>query len=391
MLQILKDAEALSERIRGWRRHLHSKPELSGQERETAGFIAAELRQLGLTPVERVGGTWGVTATIGDEDKPVVALRADMDALPVQEETGLEYASQIPGVMHSCGHDAHMAMLLGTATLLKAREASLDYRVRFIFQPQEELPPGGAQPMIAAGVLEGVRSILGLHVWSRLPVGILGVRVGPFMSAVNDFSVMVRGRGGHAAMPQECVDPIVAAAQMVLGWHTIVSRSVAMTDAAVLSVTKMEAGSATNIIPEFASLWGTVRALDGTVHAHLCDRLCAVAEGVARAHRAAVDVEIMPGYPVLVNDEGAVAHVVQLARRLGWDEQRVRMLPAQGGGEDFAYYTRQVPGAFVFLGAGSDVEGESFSQHHPRFDIDESILPMGAALLAQYAIEPYLT
>lgn len=382
----LIDARNLAGRMRQWRRHLHAHPELSGEEHATARFLAQELTAMGYTPAERVGGTCGLTADLPVDGAPLVALRADMDALPIQEETGLPFASQRPGVMHACGHDAHMAMLLGVASILRQRRDRLRQGVRLIFQPAEEKLPGGAAALVDAGVLDGVSGIFGLHVWSPLPAGTLGLRAGPFMASVDDFHITVRGKGGHAALPETCIDPVVAAAQIVVGLQTAVSRSIALTDGAVVSVTRLEAGTATNIIPETAGLAGTIRTLDEAVRARARVRVRELAERIAHAHRAEAEVRIEPGYPVLVNDETMVARVEAAARRLGWDDDRLVTMPPLGGGEDFAYYARRIPAAFAFLGAAQADAESCHPHHHPRFDIDEDVLPLGAALLAELAL-----
>lgn len=381
----LNDANTMADRIRSWRRHLHTHPELGGQEQATADFIAAELRKLGYEPQQRIGGTFGLTAMLHVSDQPAVALRADMDALPIQEDTGLPFASQNPGVMHACGHDAHMAMLLGAAALLKQRQSQLKRSVKFIFQPHEEKYPGGAAPMIAAGVLENVESVFGLHVWSPLPLGTLGTRCGPLMSSVNDIQIVVQGKGGHAALPEQCVDPVVVAAQVVMALQTVVSRTIAMSDSAVVSVTQVTAGTAYNIIPQSATLRGTIRTLDEAVRTRVCQQVRELAEGVARAHGASAEVEVLPGYPALLNDEQTVQRVIQAARDVGFDDQHIETISPIGGGEDFAYYAQQVPAAFAFLGGGGE-SGQTYPHHHPRFTIDEAALPLGAAVLTQYAL-----
>ncbi|MFH1748832.1 MAG: amidohydrolase [Planctomycetota bacterium] len=384
---VFDDARLITRHISAWRRYLHANPELSGQERMTAGFLAGELRKIDLKPEENIGDTWGLSATLRIDDRPAVALRADMDALPVSEQTGLEFASTKNGVMHACGHDAHMAMLLGAAVLLRQRARELKRSVKLIFQPHEELYPGGASAMIAGGVLADVESILGLHIWSQLPTGTIGTRIGPFMSSVNDIEMEIEGKGGHAAMPHECIDPIVVAAQIINALQTAVSRSISMTDNAIVSITTMKAGSAYNIIPPTAHLSGTIRTLNEAVRARVCTRVCEIAEGIAGANRATARVEIKPGYPVTVNDENVVKRVRVAARKLGVSEEGLLDLDAQGGGEDFAYYGQQIPAALVFLGGGSVQEGGSYPHHHPRFDINEAALPLGAALLAQYALQ----
>jgi amidohydrolase len=379
-------ARQLHERLTAWRRTLHADPELSGHEERTAGFVARQLRELGYQPEERVGGTFGLVAALGPGTRRAVALRADMDALPIAEETGLAFASRSPGVMHACGHDAHMAMLLGTAQLLYQRRNELKRPVKLIFQAHEEQRPGGAQPLIAAGVLDNVARIFGLHIWSEMPLGTLGTRGGAFMSGVTDFRIAITGRGGHAAMPHQGVDPIVVGAELVTALQTVASRSVAMTDNVVLSVTQFHAGSANNVLPEAAELRGTLRTLDEAVRAVAERRLRELAEGIAAAHRAAVEIELFPGYPPLVNDPDTVARALAAARTVGFNDDQLQTLPVQGGGEDFAYYAQKVPAALLFLGARNPAKGCNYPHHHPRFDIDEDALPLGTALLTQLAL-----
>lgn len=383
---VLEEAERLADELRSWRRRLHAHPELGGQEENTARFIAERLREIGLTPVEGVGGSYGLIAELPVSDEPAIALRADMDALPIQEETRLDYASVVPGVMHACGHDAHVAMLLGAARLLVQRRNQLKRSVRLIFQPHEEHYPGGASAMIADGVLEGVEAIFGLHVFTNLHIGELGTRAGPFMAAVNTFRIVITGKGGHAAMPEQCVDPVVIAAHVIVALQTIVSRSIAISEPAVVSVTQVEAGRADNIIPSDVTLAGTIRTFDGQVRRHVCDRVRELATGVAATHGAAADVRIDPGYPVLVNDGELTERGLDAARAIGFDDRRLVTLAPQGVGEDFAYYCQRVPGTFVFLGAGNPAKDCTYPHHHPRFNVDEDVLALGAALHTQVAL-----
>lgn len=383
---ILEQSTLLSEQLRAWRRHLHAHPELSGREENTAAFVAQELRDIGYEVTRDVGGTFGLTAELLGGAGPAVALRADIDALPIVEENDLPYASKNPGAMHACGHDAHTAMLLGAARLLRANRERLKRPARLIFQPAEEVFPGGAAPMIAAGVLDGVGSIFGLHISSQLPVGSLGTRMGPFMAGLNDLKITIQGKGGHAAMPEQCVDPIVVAAHVITALQTVTSRSLAMTDAAVVSVTRLEAGTADNIIPEQVRLTGTIRTYDESVRARVLARVREIVGGVTAAFGATAEIGLEPGYPVLVNHAGPTQAALAAARSLGFDDSRLIELERQGGGEDFAYYCQKVPGAFAFLGARNDATGCCYPHHHPRFNIDEDALPLGAALLAQYAL-----
>jgi amidohydrolase len=386
-LEIRDMAAALSDRLVAWRRRLHEHPELSGQEHQTAALIAEELRSLGLDPTPRVGGGCGVTAELRVDDRaPTIALRADMDALPVEEETGVEYASRNKGAMHACGHDAHVAMLLGAAALLSQQRERLRHNVRLIFQPHEELYPGGAPAMIEAGVLDGVNAIFGIHICSDLEVGRLGTRPGPFMAAMNTFHLTVIGRGGHAAMPDKAVDPVVAAANIVLALQTVVTRSVPIAEPAVVSVTQMTAGTAPNVIPQQVEMHGTMRTFNEAVRSRVATRIREIADSVARAHGAEVQVEIEPGYPVLVNHEAITRRALSVAYQIGFDDAHIDPLDPQGGGEDFAYYCQKVPGAFVFLGARNEGKDCVYPHHHPRFNIDEDALPAGAALHAAFAL-----
>ncbi|MCG3127293.1 MAG: putative hydrolase YxeP [Phycisphaerae bacterium] len=383
---ILEDARLLSGKLVSWRRHLHAHPELSGQEAQTAGWVAQQMRELGYRPVTGVGGVHGVTAVLEAGDGPEVALRADMDALPIQEETGLEFASQSPGVMHACGHDAHTAMLLGAAEILARRRGELRNPVRFIFQPSEEVYPGGAAPMIAGGVLENVTSILGLHIWSNMAAGKIGTRTGAMMASVNRLRITVRGRGGHAAAPHECVDPIVIASQIVLALQTVVSRGLSMSESAVVSITQINAGTADNVIPPAVEMVGTIRTLDGAVRQRVCERVRAIAEGVARSFGGSAEVGAEPGYPVLVNDDEATQRGLRAARRLVGLE-KIEIVEPIGGGEDFAYYGQHVPAVFMFVGARNEGKQCVYPHHHPRFNVDEDALPLGVALYAQYCLE----
>lgn len=384
---LLEEARAFAQDLRDWRRHLHANPELSGHEEASAGFVAAKLKEFGLKPVERVAGKFGLYADMRVNDRQeFFGLRADMDALPIHEETGVEYVSRKPGVMHACGHDAHMTMLLGAVKLLTARRDQLRQNTRFIFQPHEELFPGGAPDMIAGGALNGVKNIFGIHISSNLPTGEIGSRVGPFMAAVNPLHIRVTGRGGHAAMPNECVDPIVAASQIVLALQTIVSRNMPVGEPAVVSITQFHAGTADNIIPNEVMMHGTVRSFNNAIRDQVCRRVGEIAEAVARAHGATVKVEMDPGYPVLVNDPNVLERVFTAARSLGFDGAKLVNLPPQGGGEDFAYYCEKIPGAFVFLGARNDAKQCVYPHHHPKFNIDEDALASGAALHAQMAL-----
>jgi amidohydrolase len=382
----LQESHKIKDRIIRWRRHLHAHPELSGNERETSAFVAEELRAMGYDPICHIGG-YGVTAMLAVGDTPCIALRADMDALPIQEENDVAFRSTVAGAMHACGHDAHTAMLLGAAAILKKRAGALRQSVKLIFQPAEEQYPGGAAPMIADGVLDGVERIFGIHVWSELECGKMTTRSGPMMSSVDGIVARIVGRGGHAAMPSCCTDPIVAASHAVVALQTVVSRSIDLTDSAVVSVTQFHAGTADNVIPPEVALRGTIRTLDAGVRDTVCEKVRHVLESTARVHGAEAIVEIERGYPVLVNDAANVERAKRAATKAGISRDNIIERKPIGGGEDFAYYLQKTPGCFVFLGALDPVSDRAYPHHHPRFSINEDVLPLGAALHVQFCLE----
>lgn len=370
-------AEALGEQLTGIRRHLHRHPELSNEEYETTKYIASQLTQAGIKILD-YGLATGVIAEIGSgRSGPVIALRADIDALPVQEETGAEYASLFPGKMHACGHDFHTAALLGAAYLLKQQEDRLPGTVRLLFQPAEEKAQG-AQRVIASGALQEVRAVIGLHNKPDLPVGTIGITGGPLMAAADGFAVTVKGSGSHAAVPEAAVDPIVAAAHIVTALQSVVSRNVSPLHSAVVSVTQLHSGNSWNVIPEKAVLEGTIRTFDEAVRRDVLERFEQVASGVAAALGATAKVRWIEGPPPVINDEALAALGIEAAEALGY--QAVKPVPSPAG-EDFAFYQREVPGLFVFVGTSGSREW-----HHPAFNLDEQALPVAARFLADIAV-----
>jgi amidohydrolase len=370
-----------------WRRALHRRPELGFEEHETAAFVADHLREIGLE-VETGVATTGVVGVLRAEraSRPAVLLRADMDALPIQEVPGRSYGSEVPGRMHACGHDGHMAMLLGAATVLTALRAGLTRDVVFCFQPGEE-GFGGADAMIREGVLEkhGVGEAYGLHLWSLFPAGTIQVRPGPAMAAQDEFEATVRGRGGHGALPHRAIDPIVAAAQALVALQSVVARSIDPIRPAVVTVGSFHAGAAPNVIPDTATMRGTMRSFDEGVRDTLRARVREVFEGSAAAAGCTVDFKLLPGYPAVVNDAAAVERVRRLAAEVVGGDHVVEPDP-MAAAEDFAYFLRRVPGAFVFIGAGNAARGITAPHHAAQFDIDEAALPVGAELLARIAL-----
>ena len=371
------------------RRDLHRHPELGFEERRTAALVADRLRGAGWEVQEGVAET-GVVATMdgGAGPGPTLLLRADMDALPIQEEARHEYASTSPGRMHACGHDAHVAIGLAVAERLARRRSDWRGSVRYVFQPAEE-GGGGALRMVKEGVLDGVDAALGLHVWMELEAGTIGVVEGPMMAGSGDFTVEVRGRGGHGAIPHETVDAIVVASQIVVAAQTVVSRSISPLDTAVLSVGSFHAGDSPNIIADTAVIRGTLRGYRSEVLVAMQERLRELACGVASAFGATCEVTFGDRpYPPTVNDPGMVARVLTAARSI-LPAERIRHDPSVRtmAAEDFSEYAARVPSCYVFLGIRDEAHGVIHPHHSPRFDVSESVLPLGVDLLERTALE----
>lgn len=359
------------------RRELHRYPETAFCEHRTAQFIESVLQQLGLQS-RRMGGTGVVADIAGNLPGPLIALRADIDALPVAEQSGVEYASEIPGNMHACGHDTHATMLLGAGERLLARRDNLRGGVRLIFQPAEETTQG-AQALIDAGVLEGVAAIFGIHNYPSLSVGQAAFRTGPLMASSDRIVVKVRGKGGHAASPHLTSDPLVAAAAMLTGMQTVVSRAVNPLEPVVITIGRMQGGTTFNVIPETAELEGTVRCFSSAVRTAIPELLQRVLTGIASGYGCSVELACLQMVPAVHNDDT----LTDIAR-----QEAVRLLGAQSvlpaeptmGAEDFALYQERVPGCFFWLGSGG-----SHNWHHPAYAVDERMLPIGAGLLAATA------
>jgi len=371
---------ALQARMVALRRDLHQHPELSWGERESARRVARALGELGV--VVEVVATTGLMAEIpGRRAGPLIALRADLDALPLAEATGLPYASTVPGVMHACGHDAHSAMLFGAAAILHERRPPLP--VRLLWQPAEELGTG-ARALCEAGVLDGVAAIFGVHVDNRYPTGTLVVSEGAVNASSDGFRITVRGRGGHAARPHETVDAVVAAAAIVMALQVVVAREIDPADPAVLTVGRLQAGEVSNVIAETAVLEGTLRALDASVRARLAASLTRVATATGTAHGAGVEVEILEGTPPVHNTPEMASLARSAAVEVVGPENLRALRRANLGGEDFGCYLERVPGAFIRVGAGR-VGAAMHPAHSCRFDLDEGCLGAGAAWMARVA------
>ncbi|MFN3597869.1 MAG: M20 family metallopeptidase [Rubricoccaceae bacterium] len=383
--------EAFPEAVR-LRRAFHRRPELAFEERETAARVAEALRGLGLTDVRTGVARTGVVAHVrGARPGPTVALRADMDALPIHEATGLPFASETPGVMHACGHDAHTAMLLGVARVLVALRDELAGTIRLLFQPSEEKLPGGAQVMMAEGALDALGDvpapvrIFGQHVFPGLPSGTLGVRSGPFMASADELYLTVRGRGGHAAAPHQLADPVLAQAHVLTALQAVVSRERPPDQPTVLSFGRVLADGATNVIPDAVRIEGTLRAVDETWRRRAHALIRRTAARAAEALGCTCEAEIRVGYPALINDAAATADVRAAAVAFA-GEDGVVDLPPWYASEDFAWYAQQIPGVFYVLGTASDEPGSAEGLHTPRFTITEGAMQTGIGFMAALAL-----
>ncbi|MDP8945945.1 MAG: M20 family metallopeptidase [Actinomycetota bacterium] len=374
--------ENFGEKIVALRRDIHREPELGFDTDRTAEKVLAALDGLPLD-IETGVARNGIVATLrGAGEGPTVALRADMDALPIQEETDLPFASETEGRMHACGHDGHTSMLVGAAHVLSEMRDRLGGTVKFVFQPAEE-GGGGGRVMVDEGVADDISSIFALHLWPGLPFGKVATKAGSIMAAADAFEMEITGSGGHGAMPHLAADAVVIAAQVVTTLQTVVSREVDPVKPAVLTVGEIGAGTAFNIIPEKAHLGGTVRTLDPDLRESMPGRIEALARGVAKGMRGDANLDYTFSYPVTVNDEGAADRVLGVAENLFGAESVLELPNPSMGGEDFAFFLEKVPGAFIWLGVGEDVSG----LHTPQFAFDEEVLPRGSALLAALALE----
>lgn len=351
------------------RRHLHRHPELAFRETRTAAYVERELRALALEPCHPTPTSVLARLRTG-RPGPVLVLRADLDALPVGEETGLPFASEVDGVMHACGHDGHTAVLLAVARVVAGLGEDLRGEVRFVFQHAEEPIPSGAPELVAAGVLDGATAVAGLHLWSPLPTGQVAVPAGPLMASTDYVDIVVSGRGGHGGIPHEVVDPVAAAAQVITGLQHLVARETDPLQPAVVSVTGVDAGRSHNVVPERVTLHGTVRALDESVRHTLLARIDSLASGVATAHRASAETTVSLGPPAVTND-AALAELARSSVDAVLGAEACADIQPVLAGEDFAHYQREVPGVFLLVGAGGP---DAYPHHHPRFDIDETAL-----------------
>ena len=382
MIDYKSEAQELFPYNQQLRRDFHRHPELGFQEVRTAGIVARDLTELGLEVSTGIGKT-GVVATLeGARPGPVLLVRFDMDALPIQEETGAEYASQTPGVMHACGHDGHTAIGLTVAKMLEAHKDELGGTVKLVFQPAEE-GLGGAEAMVADGVLDQPKpgQSLSLHLWNDKPLGWIGVTPGPAMSASDRFTVKIIGRGGHGAAPYITIDPVVAGAQVITALQNIVSRNVDPLEAAVVTVTSMVGGEAFNVIPESVVLKGTIRTFNPEVRSIVLERFEAIASGVSNAMGCQAEVDLKSITPAVSNDPVIAAQVFEVANKI-YPQAEISTDERTMGSEDMAYMMDDIPGCYFFIGSADHERGLDAGHHHPKFDFHEGALTTGAALMA---------
>ncbi len=369
------------------RRQLHQYPEISLEERQTQKIIAGKLKEAGLKVNSKIWGTAVVGLLSGSGKGKTVGIRSDMDALPVTEQTGYSFASKNPGKMHACGHDVHMATVWGAARILSSLRDKLNGSVKFIYQPSEEIHPGGAKPLINAGVLKkpDVSLMFGLHVDSTIPAGTIGVKDGPMMAQADDFSVEIIGRSGHGARPHETIDAVIVASNLVMALQNISSRQVNPLIPVVVSIGAIHGGTATNVIADRVTLKGTARSLTPELTKVLPDMIEKIIWGVCETFGASYILRYNRGYPVLFNNTKVNDIYRQSARELFGKKAVVEITYPSMGGEDFAYFAKAVPGAMVRLGVGNKKIGADKPWHHPAFKADEAAIPFGAAVIS-YAV-----
>nr|WP_279380039.1 amidohydrolase [Sporosalibacterium faouarense] len=370
------------------RRHFHKHPELGYQEHETAKKIAELLKEWGLEVQEGVATTGVVGVLKGNKVGRTIAIRADIDALPIKEATGLEFASQNEGVMHACSHDGHIAMCLGTAKILSEIKEHLKGNVKFIFQPAEE-GPGGAEKMIEEGVLENpsVDAIIGLHIWPEIESGFVGISKGPIMAAADRYEMTIKGLGGHGAKPHLAIDPIIAASHIVTTLQSIVSRELDPLDSTVISNCSFNSGNRFNVIPEEANLSGTVRTFNPKIREEVPRRMESIISGIANSMRCKYDFKYEYYYPATINDKEFTSYFENIAKDILGQEKVFEIERPSMGAEDFSFYLEKVPGTFFFLGTKNEEKEINKPIHHPEYTIDEDILPIGVELFCSMVVD----
>jgi amidohydrolase len=393
MTDYLQEAKSHFRYTQAMRRDFHIHPELGFREVRTGGIVSKELEALGLEVTKGVGKTGVVALLEGAKPGPTLLLRFDMDALPIIEETGAEYASQNPGVMHACGHDGHTAIGLTVAKMLQNHRNELSGTIKFCFQPSEEGTNGeefgGNEMMIRDGVLDApkVDMTLALHLWNEKPLGWIGAAKGPVMAGAEIFTVKITGKGGHGAVPNATIDPVVAAANIINSLQSIVSRNIPPLEAAVVSVTTVKAGSAFNVIPQTAELSGTIRTFDAAVRQKVLERFEQIAQGVGRAMGCEIETQVKRVAPAVINNEEMAAKVQRTIQQVLPQSQLETAGYVTMGAEDMAFMQEKVPGCFFFVGSNNKERHLDYGHHHPKFDFEEEVLPSAAAVMAAAAAD----
>ena len=389
-MDIIQEVKAIEQEIINWRRDLHQIPEIGLELPKTVKYVAERLDEMGIKYHTLVNGNAIVGIIKGFEDGNTIGLRADMDGLPIKEETGLPFAST-NDCMHACGHDAHTAILLGAAKILNNNRDKFKGNVKLLFQPAEE-SPGGAKPMIEEGALENpkVDGVMGLHVGrisDNIPTGNIGVSYGDLMAAADIINIKIKGKGAHGAYPELSVDPIVIAAELVISLQTIISRETKSTDPAVLSICKIQGGSNHNIIPDYVELLGTVRTLNNDTRNRIAKRIEEITKGITEAHGATYEYHYDFKYPPVINHRDFTVDFVESAKKIIPEEEITEIKVPIMGGEDMAYFLEEVPGTFFFLTNLKEIDGVYYGHHNSKFDIDEQLFWKGSSLLIQATVD----
>ncbi len=390
-MDIKEDIKKIMPEVISIRRDIHMYPELGFQEFRTSQLIVSYLENLGLEVRKNIAQTGVLGILRGKEEEKTILLRADIDALPLEELNDVPYKSKNRGIMHACGHDGHTAILLGTAKILTKYKDQIKGTVKFAFQPAEELPPGGAEPMIKEGILENpyVDKVYALHLANHLPVGKIAIRKGFFCAQADAFTIKVKGKGGHGSAPDKCIDPIIISTHIVQALQEIPSREIDPHTPFVLSICKIQSGNTFNVIPEDAEIEGTVRSFDKNLAEIVSKRIETIAKNIAEAFRGEAEIEYQFGYPPGKNDEKEAEFVKKIAEEVVGKENVIEDKPSMGG-EDFSYFLEERPGAMFWLGSGNEEKGLNHPHHSPYFDFDESSMAIGIEMFVRIVLENLL-
>ena len=385
-MNVFEEAKNIEEYLIDMRRYFHKHPEISWKEVNTSNKICQELDKMGI-PYTRLLETGIIGVIEGKKKNPVIGIRADIDALAVTEETDLEFKSVNEGVMHACGHDSHITMLLGAAKILSENKDKLDCTVKLVFQPAEEfIMDSGAKHMILVDEMEDIDNIVAAHIWGNIDAGTISVDAGPRMSSADTFKIEIKGKGGHGAMPNDAIDPIVVSSVLVGNLQTLVSRELPPREPCVVSVCSFNSGSAANVIPEVAVLEGTTRSFNNEIRESYPEKLERVVKNTCETFRSDYKFEYYPGTPATINEENSSALAQEAVRKVLGEEGLVKAEPSMGG-EDFSKMLVKIPGCIAFIGTRNVEKGKVHSIHHPKFDIDESVMKNGVAFFVQYVLD----